>query len=90
MGWLAAELGEFGWGPGCRGRAAGPTPAGEGIELTDTQWRAIQSLLPANGRPGGQWADHRTVVNGVLFRARTGRGALAGPAGVVRALADRL
>ncbi|WP_106968656.1 transposase [Streptomyces monomycini] len=34
--------------------------------------QAIESLLPANGRPGGQWADHRTVVNGVLYRARTG------------------
>ncbi|WP_425428537.1 IS5 family transposase, partial [Streptomyces varsoviensis] len=41
-------------------------------ELTDAQWRAIEPLLPANGRPGGQWSDHRTVVNGVLFRARTG------------------
>jgi transposase len=41
-------------------------------ELTDAQWQKIEPLLPANGKPGGQWADHRTVVNGVLFRARTG------------------
>ncbi|MBQ0850370.1 IS5 family transposase [Streptomyces sp. BH-SS-21] len=41
-------------------------------ELTDAQWRMIEPLLPDNGRPGGQWSDHRTVVNGVLFRARTG------------------
>lgn len=41
-------------------------------ELTDAQWQRIESLLPANGRPGGQWADHRRVINGVLFRARTG------------------
>lgn len=41
-------------------------------ELTDAQWRVIEPLLPANGRPGGQWSDHRTVVNGVLLRARTG------------------
>ncbi|WP_190194481.1 transposase, partial [Streptomyces minutiscleroticus] len=41
-------------------------------ELTDEQWQTIAPLLPANGRPGGQWSDHRTVVNGVLFRARTG------------------
>ncbi|WP_425424737.1 IS5 family transposase [Streptomyces aurantiacus] len=41
-------------------------------ELTDAQWRKIEPLLPGNGRPGGQWADHRKVVNGVLFRARTG------------------
>lgn len=41
-------------------------------ELTDAQWQKIESLLLANGRPGGQWADHRRVINGVLFRARTG------------------
>jgi transposase len=41
-------------------------------ELTDAQWKKIEPLLPANGKPGGQWADHRKVINGVLFRARTG------------------
>jgi transposase len=41
-------------------------------ELTDAQWEKIAPLLPANGKPGGQWADHRTVINGILFRARTG------------------
>jgi transposase len=41
-------------------------------ELTDMQWQQIEPLLPANGKPGGQWADHRQVINGVLFRARTG------------------
>lgn len=41
-------------------------------ELTDEQWEKIAPLLPANGKPGGQWADHRTVINGVLFRACTG------------------
>ncbi|MFG3260589.1 IS5 family transposase [Streptomyces sp. NPDC048172] len=41
-------------------------------ELTDAQWEKIAPLLPVNGRPGGQWSDHRTVINGVLFRARTG------------------
>lgn len=41
-------------------------------EQTDAQWRVIEPLLPANGRPGGQWSDHRTVGNGVLLRARTG------------------
>jgi hypothetical protein len=28
-------------------------------ELTDEQWKKIEPLLPVNGRPGGQWADHR-------------------------------
>ncbi|BBC28879.1 Transposase [Streptomyces graminofaciens] len=41
-------------------------------ELTDAQWRKIEALLPGNGKPGGPWADHRRVINGVLFRARTG------------------
>ena len=41
-------------------------------ELTDAQWTKIEPLLPVNGKPGGQWADHRTVINGVLYRARTG------------------
>src|SRR5918995_1055194 len=41
-------------------------------ELTDAQWEKIAPLLPANGGPGGQWADHRMVINGILFRARTG------------------
>jgi transposase len=41
-------------------------------ELTDAQWEKIAPLPPANGRPGGQWADHRRVINGILFRARTG------------------
>lgn len=41
-------------------------------ELTDAQWKRIEPLLPGNGRPGGQWAEHRKVVSGVLYRARTG------------------
>lgn len=41
-------------------------------ELTNAQWKKIESLLPVNGRPGGQWADHRRMINGVLYRARTG------------------
>ncbi len=41
-------------------------------EFTDAQWRKIEPLPPGNGGPGGQWADHRKVVDGVLFRARTG------------------
>lgn len=41
-------------------------------ELTDAQWQKTEPLLPANGEPVGQWADHRTVINGVLYRACTG------------------
>jgi transposase len=29
-------------------------------------------LLPRNQRRGGRWRDHRTVVNGILWKLRTG------------------
>ncbi|MEU9148921.1 transposase, partial [Streptomyces sp. NPDC048349] len=41
-------------------------------ELTNAQWEPIAPLLPETGGPGGRWADHRTVVNGLLYRTRTG------------------
>lgn len=41
-------------------------------ELTDTAWAQIAALLPRNGHRGGQWHDHRRVINGVLWRLRTG------------------
>ena len=46
-------------------------------ELTDKAWAQIQPLLPAGGRPGGRWSDHRMVINGILWKLRTG--APAGP-----------
>jgi transposase len=41
-------------------------------ELTDEAWEWIVPLLPENGRLGEQWKDHRKVVNGILWRIRTG------------------
>lgn len=41
-------------------------------ELTDAAWARIAPLLPANGRRGKQWRDHRTVVNAILWKLRTG------------------
>jgi transposase len=41
-------------------------------ELTDGTWERIVPLLPENGRRGKQWKDHRTVVNGILWKLRTG------------------
>lgn len=42
-------------------------------ELTDTQWERLAPLLPpqrpASGRPA---KDHRTILNGILWRLRTG------------------
>jgi transposase len=45
--------------------------AGRG-ELIDEVWERIRPLLPGNGRGGRKWRDHRTVVNGILWRLRTG------------------
>ncbi|GGP97829.1 transposase [Streptomyces roseolilacinus] len=40
--------------------------------MTDAAWERIEPLLPqADGR-GRPWRDHRQVVNGVLWRLRTG------------------
>lgn len=36
-------------------------------ELTDQQWERISGYFPANGRRGGQWNDHRNVLNGILW-----------------------
>src|SRR5215207_782163 len=41
-------------------------------EITDKAWEQIAPLLPENGRRGGQWEDHRKVINGILWRLRTG------------------
>ena len=41
-------------------------------ELTDAAWRQIAPLLPPNNRRGGQWQEHRRVINGILWKVRTG------------------
>ena len=41
-------------------------------ELTDKAWEQIAPLLPPNGRRGQQWAEHRRVINGILWKLRTG------------------
>lgn len=41
-------------------------------ELTDAAWGQIGPLLPANGRRGQQWSDHRAVINAILWKLRTG------------------
>ncbi len=41
-------------------------------ELTDQAWERIAPLLPPNGRRGKQWKDHRQVINGILWKLRTG------------------
>lgn len=41
-------------------------------ELTDTAWSRIEALLPSGRGRGGQWRDHRQVINGILWKIRTG------------------
>jgi transposase len=43
------------------------------FELTDDEWQRLAPLLPAmTPQRGGRWRDHRQVLNGILFRVRTG------------------
>ena len=41
-------------------------------ELSDSEWAEIASFFPADGKRGGRFGDHRTLVNGVFWRLRTG------------------
>jgi transposase len=43
------------------------------FEITDDEWDRLAPLLPST-RPqrGGRWRDHRQVLNGIVFRTRTG------------------
>lgn len=41
-------------------------------ELTEAAWAQMAPLLPANGGRDRPWRDHRQVVNGILWRLRTG------------------
>ncbi|WP_157429595.1 IS5 family transposase, partial [Actinomadura oligospora] len=41
-------------------------------ELTDAAWVRIEPLLPGHPRQGGRWVDHRTVLNGILWKLATG------------------
>jgi len=41
-------------------------------EIIDQAWHQIEPLLPKYGQSGGQWRDHRTVINAILWKLRTG------------------
>ena len=41
-------------------------------ELTDEQWQVIAPLLPPSGVKGRPRVDDRRVINGMLFKAKTG------------------
>ncbi|MFY1670215.1 IS5 family transposase [Plantactinospora sp. WMMB334] len=42
------------------------------FDLTDAEWAVLEPLLPAQPRRGGQWRDHRQVINGICWVKRTG------------------
>jgi len=43
------------------------------FELTDAEYSVIEALLPdRTPKRGGRWREHRQVINGILFRVRTG------------------
>ncbi|WP_374225221.1 IS5 family transposase [Streptomyces sp. ISL-98] len=41
-------------------------------DLTNAEWDRLESFLPPGGARGGRWSNHRRVINGVLYRVRTG------------------
>lgn len=41
-------------------------------DLTNAEWDRLVLFLPPGGARGGRWSDHRRVINGVLYRVRTG------------------
>jgi transposase len=40
--------------------------------LSDEQWQQIEGLLPPNGRRGGQWKDHRLMIDAILWALSDG------------------
>jgi transposase len=41
-------------------------------ELADDEFTLLADLLPPTGKPGGQWNDHRTTLDGILWILHTG------------------
>jgi transposase len=52
-------------------------------DVTDEQWELLEPLMPRStaGKAGRPWADHRRVVNAVLWRTRAGAAWRDVPAG---------
>jgi transposase len=41
-------------------------------DLSSEEWAVLEPLLPAQPVRGGQWRDHRQVVNAICWVKRTG------------------
>lgn len=48
------------------------TLSAEGAPLTDEEWEHVEPLLPHKPPAGRRYHDHRTVLGGILWVARTG------------------
>lgn len=46
-----------------------PSPT---YRLSDSQWDRIKDFLPDNGQRGGQWKDHRLMIDGILWALADG------------------
>jgi transposase len=44
----------------------------EGAPLTDQEWEMVEPLLPNEPPAGRPYNDHRTVLDGIMWVARTG------------------
>jgi hypothetical protein len=44
----------------------------EGWEISDAAWSVIEPLLPPAGRARGRWRNRRQVLEGIVFKFRTG------------------
>ncbi len=41
-------------------------------DLTEKQWRVLAPHLPTNPERGHAYSDHRKVINGIVWRLKTG------------------
>jgi transposase len=41
-------------------------------QLSDAQYEQIRPFLPENGHRGGQWKDHRLIIDGILWALSDG------------------
>src|SRR5699024_1049106 len=69
----ALPLGPVFWKWGRSGAHAGIVVDVPGRhELSDAEWALLAPLLPTDAPKGKKWADHRKIINAILFRSRTG------------------
>ncbi|WP_107115288.1 IS5 family transposase [Streptomyces sp. 4F] len=41
-------------------------------DLSNEEWARLKPHLPKSAKRGGRWVSHRRVINGILYRIRTG------------------